>query len=162
MPPDLVPELIVESTPASLAFWVGLCGFRIEYERPDEGFAYLSRGSAHVMLDQRGVGRDWMTGALERPFGRGVNFQIGVTDLDPILSALRAAEHPLFLEPETKWYRVDDRREVGVRQFLVEDPDGYLLRFQTSLGHRDAAPAASADAAAVLGRAEKPSAPDPA
>ncbi|MBB2958163.1 hypothetical protein FHX72_002308 [Pseudoclavibacter helvolus] len=30
-------------------------------------------------------------------------------------------------------YRVGER-EVGVRQFLVTDPDGYLIRFQESLG----------------------------
>ena len=39
------------------------------------------------------------------------------------------------MEPETKWYRTGDV-ESGVAQFLVTDPDGYLLRFQSSLGKR--------------------------
>ena len=34
---------------------------------------------------------------------------------------------PIFVEPEEKWYRAGDI-EIGVRQFLVQDPDGYLLR----------------------------------
>lgn len=43
----------------------------------------------------------------------------------------------LFLEPETTWYRIDDE-EAGVRQFLVQDPDGYLVRFPSSIGRRPA------------------------
>lgn len=31
-----------------------------------------------------------------------------------------------------------------VRQFLVQDPDGYLLRFQQGLGHRPSGSSASA------------------
>jgi catechol 2,3-dioxygenase-like lactoylglutathione lyase family enzyme len=133
--PALVPELLVTDTSASIEFWCGLCGFRIDYRREDEGFAYLSSGTAHVMIEQRGIGRNWVTAPLDRPWGRGINFQITVPDLVPILSALRAAGHPLFMEPETKWYRVDDD-EVGVQQFLVADPDGYLIRFQAPIGRR--------------------------
>jgi hypothetical protein len=120
----------------SVEFWCGLCGFVVEYERVEEGFAYVVRGSAHVMLEQQGVGRNWITGALERPLGRGINFQISVPDLTPILSALSEVEYPLFMEPETKWYRVSAQEETGVEQFLVTDPDGYLIRFQSSLGRR--------------------------
>ena len=36
---------------------------------------------------------------------------------------------------EERWYRKRDE-EVGNRQFVVVDPDGYLLRFFTSLGRR--------------------------
>lgn len=88
------------------------------------------------MLEQLGVGRNWITAALEPPLGRGINLQIGVPSLAPILEALRTAHQPLFLTPETTWYRVADDEEVGVEQFLVADPDGYLIRFQTALGTR--------------------------
>jgi catechol 2,3-dioxygenase-like lactoylglutathione lyase family enzyme len=131
--PALVPELLVESVAASTDFWCGLCGFGVRYDRPDEGFAYLVLGGAHVMLEQAGVGRNWLTGPLDRPLGRGINLQIGVPSIEPICSSLRAAGWPLFMEPETKWYRTGDR-EVGVEQFLVADPDGYLLRFQAAVG----------------------------
>ena len=136
--PDLVPELLVMDVSRSIRFWCDLCGFEIAYDRPDEGFAYLARGSAHVMLEQQGVGRNWVAAHLESPFGRGVNLQIGVPDLGPILTALADAAWPLFMEPESKWYRVSDGEEAGVRQFLVTDPDGYLLRFQSSVGRRPA------------------------
>ncbi|TPW78369.1 VOC family protein [Schumannella sp. 10F1B-5-1] len=135
--PTLVPELTVTDLAASLAFWRELCGFAVVYDRPEEGFAYLALGSAHVMLDQRGIGRDWITAEAVHPFGRGINLQISVPTLDPILRRMAEVGHPLFLEPETRWYRVGARREAGVRQFLVTDPDGYLVRFQESLGERE-------------------------
>lgn len=121
----------------SIRFWCGACGFSVEYARDAEGFAYLARGTAEVMLEQAGMGRNWATGPLEYPLGRGINLQITVADIEPILKALRAADHPLFMEPETKWYRaaVED---AGVRQFVIVDPDGYLLRFQASIGRRPA------------------------
>lgn len=132
----LVPEILVGDVAKSIEFWCGFCGFGIDYQRPEEGFAYISLGSAHVMLEQRGLGRNWITGPLERPFGRGINLQISVRSLDPILTALNDAGYPLFMSPETKWYRVDGNSEAGVRQFLVADPDGYLIRFQESLARR--------------------------
>lgn len=135
--PALVPELLVESVAGSIDFWCGLCRFEVRYARPDEGFAYITQGSAHVMLEQVGVGRNWLTGPLDRPLGRGVNLQITVDALDPFLSSLQAASWPLFMDPETKWYRTGDV-ETGVAQFLVTDPDGYLLRFQSPRGRRPA------------------------
>jgi catechol 2,3-dioxygenase-like lactoylglutathione lyase family enzyme len=137
--PDLVPELLVGSLGDSVDFWCRLCGFEVLYDRPDEGFAYITRGTAHVMLEQAGVGRNWVTARLERPRGRGVNLQISVASIDPIVSALGAVDWPLFMEPETKWYRAG-ATEAGVVQFLVQDPDGYLVRFQSSLGRRSVGP----------------------
>jgi len=72
---------------------------------------------------------------MEIPYGRGVNFQVRVRTIEPILAALAAANWPLFLAPEEKWYRTR-AIETGVRQFLVQDPDGYLIRFSAGVGER--------------------------
>jgi len=133
--PALVPELLVADLDHSLTFWCGLCGFTVSYARPEERFAYVVLGSAHLMLEQVGVGRNWVTGPLDAPLGRGVNFQISVPDSGALAAALRDADWPLFMEPETKWYPVGGE-EAGVEQFLVQDPDGYLVRFQSSLSRR--------------------------
>jgi len=135
--PALVPELLVADVDRSIEFWCGSCGFVIRYSRPDERFAYITQGSAHVMLEQVGVGRNWVTGELERPLGRGINLQITVPDSDAVAASLAAAGIELFMPPESAWYRIGDE-EAGVRQFLVTDPDGYLIRFQSSLGRRAA------------------------
>ena len=115
---------------SSIEFWCGLCGFKISYSRPDERFAYIVLGSAHLMLEEAGVGRNWITGRLERPLGRGVNLQIAVSDSAALANALHQAGVELFMQPETKWYDVGVA-EAGVQQFLVQDPDGYLIRFQS-------------------------------
>lgn len=138
--PDLVPELAVTDIRASLAVWLDLFGFRILYERPESGFAYLERDGIEIMLEQRGTGPVerlgiWDTGALEKPFGRGINFEMTVDDIDDLLAGLRRAGYPLFFGPEERWYR-DGATEIGVRQFLVTDPDGYLLRFSQRIGTR--------------------------
>jgi catechol 2,3-dioxygenase-like lactoylglutathione lyase family enzyme len=135
--PGLVPELSVTDLSASRRFWCDLVGFTVKYERPEEGFAYLVLGRAHLMLDQAGVGRTWATARLETPLGRGINFQLSVPSIKPVIERLRAVGWPLFGEPEEKWYRTGTT-EAGVRQLLVQDPDGYLLRPQESLGTRSA------------------------
>jgi catechol 2,3-dioxygenase-like lactoylglutathione lyase family enzyme len=133
---SLTPELLVTDLDASLRFWCGLCGFRIAYDRPEEGFALIEHGTARVMLEQLGRGgRYWITAELAPPFGRGINLEIAVPDLAPILDALRDVAWPLYMAPEEKWYRTG-ACETGVRQFLVQDPDGYLLRLQQGLGKR--------------------------
>ena len=131
----LTPELSVRDFASSLEFYTRVLGFTVRYERQEEGFAFLEIGEATLMIDQLGLGRDWQTAPLEYPLGRGVNFQIMVGDLDPLLERLRRAKIALFADVEEKWYR-KDQLEVGNRQFLVQDPDGYLLRFAQDLGER--------------------------
>jgi catechol 2,3-dioxygenase-like lactoylglutathione lyase family enzyme len=131
----LVPELLVVDIDKSLRFWRDVCGFTVVFDRPEEGFAYLDLGGAQIMLDEIGKTRDWVTGQLENPLGRGVNFQVRVPAVEAILAALARANWPLFLEPEEKWYRTGEV-ETGVHQFLVQDPDGYLIRFSAWIGER--------------------------
>lgn len=133
--PALVPELLVVDLDRSIDFWCGLCGFDISYSRPNERFAYVALGSAHLMLEQAGVGRNWITGPLEYPLGRGANFQITVPDSGALARVLAGAGVELFMQPETKCYDLGGE-EAGVHQFLVQDPDGYLVRFQSSVGRR--------------------------
>lgn len=130
---EMVPELDVSELGASLRFWCGLLGFEVAYDRPAARFAYLVRGRIQVMLCERNG--NWEVGELSPPFGRGVNFQMTVPRLAPILEALAAAQWPLFRQPTEAWYRVGER-ERGQREFLVQDPDGYLLRFAENMGTR--------------------------
>ena len=131
----LVPELLVTDLDQSLRFWRDLCGFRVAFDRPEDRFAYLDLDGAQLMLEQRGRGRNWVTGPLRAPLGRGINFQVSVPSIEPILAALQAAGRPLFMPPEQKWYRTGSF-ETGVDQFLVQDPDGYLIRFSAPAGER--------------------------
>ena len=130
---DLVPELGVSNIQASLSFWRDLLGFEIAYDRPAARFAYLVRGRLQVMLCE--LNGRWETAEMQRPFGRGINFQMVVDRIDPILTALDEAKRPLYEQPQEAWYRVGDH-EVGQREVLVQDPDGYLIRLVERLGTR--------------------------
>jgi catechol 2,3-dioxygenase-like lactoylglutathione lyase family enzyme len=133
----LVPEMLVVSLDRALGFYIGLCGFALRYARPEDGFAYLGLGQAQIMLEEISP-EAWQTGPLDPPLGRGVNLQIEVEDLAPLEARLAAARWPLFRAPETAWYR-DGAIEHGQRQLLVQDADGYLLRFVQPLGERPVA-----------------------
>jgi catechol 2,3-dioxygenase-like lactoylglutathione lyase family enzyme len=130
----LVPELYCSDLERSLAFYVGLLGFAVQFRRPEERFAYLDRDGAEIMLEQP-TGRTFLTAELEHPYGRGVNFQIEVADVASLYAAVRASPWRVVLELEDRWYRRDERA-FGNRQFVIEDPDGYVLRFFQDLGSR--------------------------
>ena len=100
----------------------------VAFDRLYDGFAYLDLDGAQIMLEERDRSRNWIVGPMEALFGRSINFQIGARTIDPILASLAAADWPLFMKPEEKWYRNGDV-EAGVHHFLVQDPDGYLIRF---------------------------------
>ena len=142
----LVPELDVASLQYSLAFYVDELGFTLVFERPEEKFARIAREGAELMLEEAaGPGRRFRIASLEYPFGRGINLQILVPDVDVTYAAVLASDIEPVIQLENRWYDVDvvspsgrwastGAMKAGNRQFVVSDPDGYLLRFYTSLG----------------------------
>ncbi|MGO9450423.1 MAG: bleomycin resistance protein [Candidatus Binataceae bacterium] len=129
----LAPELHVNDLEKSLAFWRDCCGFEIAYRRDEERFVFLELQDAQIMLCQR-HGR-YETGAMTHPLGQGAMFQIYLDSIDPVLAALKAIGWPLYEEPRERWYRAGDH-ENGLRQFMVQDPDGYLILFGERLRTR--------------------------
>ena len=130
----LAPELLVSDLTESLAFWTGLCGFIIAYDRPEEGFAYLQHpDGAQVMLSARSGA--WESGPLDRPFGRGVLFQIVLSDVDRVAGRFAAAGRPLAMPVREVWRNYGDR-SGGRREIAVQDPDGYLVLLCQPLGYR--------------------------
>jgi catechol 2,3-dioxygenase-like lactoylglutathione lyase family enzyme len=133
---SLIPELSVMDLEKSLKFYVDVLGFKKEYDRPEDNFCFLSIEGSQLMLEElsQGANSGWQTGVLELPFGRGINFQIELGDISPLLQRLSEYKYDLFRELSTEWYRVQDGFE-GIKQFLVQDPDGYLLRFCQPIGY---------------------------
>ena len=134
----IVPELYVEDLDASLSFYIRTLGFQVSYRRPEDRFAYLEREGAELMLEEAaGPGRRFHTAPLEHPFGRGMNLQIACTNVTRLHAKVIAAGGEVVIPLETRWYRAGPV-EKGNRQFVVADPDGYLLRFFEDLGERRA------------------------
>ena len=131
----IIPELSVSNLKESLKFYQTL-GFKIEYERPENKFVFLSLEEIQFMLQEFSDKDKWTIAPLKYPFGNGINFQLEVSDVDKIYTSLRENNYKIEFEIEENWYRQDDKL-LGNREFLVQDPDGYLLRFSQDLGEKD-------------------------
>lgn len=123
---SLIPELSVTDIEASRRFYVDILGFVICYERPEDRFIFIEYESNQLMLEQ--INGNWNTGALEYPFGRGINFEMTVSDVGLLYDRVLVNGIKPFVEMERKTYKCGEE-SVAQRQFLVQDPDGYLLRF---------------------------------
>ncbi|MCG9557821.1 bleomycin resistance protein [Vibrio kanaloae] len=130
----MVPELSVSDFSKSLNFYCEILGFKVRSQRKSPDFVYLEFEQVQIMLEQI-HDNAWVTGSLETPLGRGVNFQIELSDIAPVYERLESAGVPLFKEQKDTWYDVGDSLS-GQREFLVQDPDGYLLRFSQYLGEK--------------------------
>ena len=130
-----IPELDVTDLDKTIKFYK-TCGFKIEYERPESKFVFMSLGEIQFMFCELKEVNKWATGKLEYPFGRGINFQLEVDNVDKIYTSLENEGYPIMIEMEENWYRQDDKL-LGNKEFLVQDPDGYLLRFCEDLGSKD-------------------------
>lgn len=93
----------------------------------------LGKEGSQIMIEAlTSKSRNFEVGPLEYPLGRGINLQIQVLDVNTLYENFQKSNYPLFLEKEKRWYR-KDQTKIGHHQFIVQDPDGYLLRFFTEL-----------------------------
>lgn len=118
----LIPELTVRDIKESKEFYINILGFQLEYERLEDKFAFISLNKAQIMLEQHNG--NWQTAKLEYPFGRGINFQIEVENIDLLLRSIKQHNISLFKDVMINTYSGFTQKE-----FLIQDPNGYLLRF---------------------------------
>ena len=130
-----IPELSVSNLENSLKFYKTL-GFKVEYERPENKFVFLSMGEIQFMLQEISDNDKWDLAPLSYPFGNGINFQLEVDSIDNIYTDLKKNNYEITFDVEENWYRQDDKL-LGNKEFLVQDPDGYLLRFSEDLGEKE-------------------------
>lgn len=123
---SLIPELSVSSIEASKDFYVNKLGFKIEYERKEDKFIYISFEGNQIMLQE--INNNWSVGLLEYPFGRGINFEMTVSNVDKFYNNVKASNITLFKDLIINKYRKDNETIIQ-KEFFIQDPDGYLLRF---------------------------------
>ena len=131
----LIPELSVTNLKNSLKFYKTI-GFKVEYERPENKFVFLSLGEIQFMLQEISKEDKWDIAPLKYPFGNGINFQLEVENVDMIYNLLKQNNYKIAFEIEENWYRQDNKL-LGNKEFLVQDPDGYLIRFSEDLGEKE-------------------------
>lgn len=131
----LIPEMTVSNLNESIKFYK-TAGFIIEYERLENKFSFISLGEIQFMLQEDSDSDKWDVAPLSYPYGNGINFQIEVDNVDKIYNRLKENGYKITFEMEENWYRQDDKL-LGNKEFLVQDPDGYLLRFSEDLGEKN-------------------------
>ena len=130
-----IPELSVTNLALSLSFYKTI-GFKIEYERPEDKFAFISLGEIQFMLQELTGDDKWNIVELKYHFGNGINFQLEVSYVDKIYFALKKNNFNIAFGIEENWYRQNNKL-LGNKEFLAQDPDGYLLRFSEDLGEKE-------------------------
>lgn len=135
----LVPELSVSHLERSRRFYVDTLGFVVKFERPENRFIYMTFFGVDLMIEEdrerSGESALWIVEPLDYPRGRGLNLSIDCPCAEDLVSRLLKAGIPLRKPVEDNWYR-NNAVLHGERNFLVQDPDGYLLRFAESLGEK--------------------------
>ena len=121
----LIPELSVTNIDKSKEFYLKL-GFKIMYERKEDKFAFLELEGNQLMIEE--INDNWNTGKLEYPFGRGINISMAINDIDKYYQELVNKNISFFKDIMTNEYDVNGKTYLD-KEFLIQDPDGYLLRF---------------------------------
>lgn len=122
---SLIPELSVSNIEKSKKFYLSI-GFKIKYERTETKFVFLELENNQIMIEENN--NNWNTGELAYPYGRGINISMSISDVNQMYNTLKKKGFVFFKELETHSYRVNDIILNDV-EFLIQDPDGYLLRF---------------------------------
>ena len=129
-----IPELSVTNLENSLNFYK-TAGFEIKYNRTEDKFAFISLNNIQFMLQELSNNDKWNVGELKYPFGNGINFQLEVEDIDKRYNNFKNNNYTITFDIEENWNRQDDKM-LGNKEFLIQDPDGYLLRFMQDLGEK--------------------------
>ncbi|WP_288914391.1 MULTISPECIES: VOC family protein [Bacillota] len=122
----MIPELSVFDIEQTKRFYNDL-GFKIEYERPEEKFVFMSFQDSQFMFEQI-HDNGWNIGELIYPLGRGINFSIAVDDIEGLYKLVKTLNLEIYRELNRSIYKVNGTEETQT-EFLIQDPNGYLLRF---------------------------------
>ena len=123
---NLIPELSVFDILQTKNFYEEL-GFKIEYERQEEKFVFMSFQDSQFMFEQI-HDEGWNTGELIYPLGRGINFSIAVDDIENLYTLVKSKKLEIYKKLTKSVYLVNGIEEIQM-EFLIQDPNGYLLRF---------------------------------
>ena len=122
---SLIPELSVSNINKSKEFYLKL-GFNIMYERVEDKFVFLQLEDNQIMIEENN--NNWNTGEMDYPYGRGINISMSVSDVEGLFNKYKSMGIKFFLELEVHNYKAGNK-VYNDKEFLIQDVDGYLLRF---------------------------------
>ena len=123
----LTPNLLVASVERSLAFYVDTLGFERGMTVPDASpfaFASVTAGTIEIFFnDAAGAVKEYPAFA-GKPIGATGTLFIEVEGVDALHDRL---------EPSVKIVMPIVTQFYGMREFAIEDPDGYVITFAERL-----------------------------
>ena len=122
---SLIPELSVSNIENSKKFYENL-GFEIIYERPEDKFCFIQLEGNQIMIEE--INGNWNVGELKYPYGNGINISMSIKDVEALYNLLKNKNFKFFIDLKISEYKVNDK-VFKDKEFLIQDPDGYLLRF---------------------------------
>ena len=119
----LTPNLLVASVERSLAFYVDTLGFERGMTVPDQApfaFGSVTAGPVEIFFnDAAGAVKEY-PGFAGKPIGATGTLFIEVDGVNALHDRL-VLRVKVVMPIETKFY--------GMREFAIEDPDGYVITF---------------------------------
>ena len=122
---SLIPELSVSNIENSKKFYQEL-GFKIIYERPEDKFCFIQLEENQIMIEE--INGNWNVGELKYPYGNGINISMSIKDVEKLYNSLKNKNIKFFVDLKISEYKVNNKIYKD-KEFLIQDPDGYLLRF---------------------------------
>ena len=119
----LNPNLMVSNVDASLRFYEDVLGFDRSMTFPEQSpfmFASVTSGPVKIFLSDRSTVIKEDTRLSDLPFGGGNIMLIEVDGVDTVHTRI-ASLVKVVMSLRTQWF--------GLREFAIEDPDGYVITF---------------------------------
>jgi uncharacterized glyoxalase superfamily protein PhnB len=119
----LTPNLLVASVERSLAFYIDTLGFERGMTVPDASpfvFASVTSGSIELFFNDATAAVKEYPALSGKPIGATATLFIEVEGVDALHDRLKPAVK-IVMPIVTQFY--------GMREFAIEDPDGYVITF---------------------------------
>ncbi|HEY7289412.1 MAG TPA: VOC family protein [Vicinamibacterales bacterium] len=124
----LTPNLIVSSVEKSLEFYEGALGFARAMTVPEQSpfvFASVTSGPIEIFFNDRSTVAKESPQFAGKPLGGGNTMFIEVDDVNALHDRIKDRVK-ILLPIVDQWY--------GMREFAIEDPDGYVITFAQRIG----------------------------
>ena len=119
----LTPNLLVANVERSLAFYVDTLGFSRGLTVPDESplvFASVTSGAVEIFFNDAVTAANEYPAFAGKPIGATGTLFIEMQGVDALHDRLKASVK-IVMPLVTQFY--------GLREFAIEDPDGYVITF---------------------------------
>lgn len=93
---------------------------------PENKFCFIQLENNQIMIEENN--NNWNVGKMEYPYGNGINISMSVNNVENLYEQLKAKDIKFFIDFNMNEDRVDNKLFQD-KEFLLQDPDGYLLRF---------------------------------